>query len=83
MEQIKIVTMPEHELREMIRQETTAAVTEALASQADELLNVGQICEKIPGMTRYLFKNLVSSAKLKDVQGRYSLRAVKAAMQSH
>lgn len=82
MEQIKIITMPEHELREMIRQETTAAVVAVLANQADELLNVGQICEKIPGMTRYLFKNLASTAKLKDVQGRYSLNAVKAAMQS-
>lgn len=83
MEQVKFVTMPEHELRAMIRQEATAAFAEALASQADELLNVAQICEKIPGMTRYLFKSLVSSAQLKDVQGRYSLQAVKAAMQSH
>lgn len=78
---IKVITITESELRELIRQEATAAFAVALESQADELLNIKQICERIPGMSRHLFKNLVEKTKLKDIQGRYSLQAVKAAMQ--
>lgn len=79
---IKFITMPEDELRELIRQETAHAIQQAFAGQHDELLTVKQLCEKIPGMSRYLFKKLVLKAKLKNVQGRYSLASVKAAMQS-
>ena len=49
----------------------------------DELLNIDQICKKIPGMTRHLFKKLVEETKLKNIRGKYSFNAVKVAMQSH
>ncbi|WP_166168979.1 hypothetical protein [Acinetobacter sp. SA01] len=80
---IEIVTIPLADLRELIRQETSNAITQALQCQNDELLNVTQLCERIPGLTRHLFKKLETKAKLKNIRGKYSLRAVKDAMQSH
>jgi len=49
----------------------------------DELLNVEQLCKRIPGLTRHLFKKLADRAKLKNISGKYSLNAVKGALQSH
>lgn len=80
MYEIKLLTIQETELREIIRQEVTAAVKQEFENQNDALLNVTQICERIPGMTRYRFKKLESKAKLKNLQGRYSLNAVKVAL---
>ncbi|MGC3818605.1 hypothetical protein [Acinetobacter sp. G11] len=80
---IEVVTIPVADLRELIRQETSNAITKALQGQNDELLNVKQLCERIPGLTRHLFKQLETKAKLKNIRGKYSLKAVKDAMQSH
>jgi hypothetical protein len=80
---IEVVTIPVADLRELIRQETSNVITKALQGQNDELLNVKQLCERIPGLTRYLFKQLETKAKLKNIRGKYSLKAVKDAMQSH
>ena len=79
---IKIVTMQEDELRDLIRQETLIAIKQVFAQKDDEMLNIEQLCEKIPGLTRYIFKKLAVESKLKCVRGKYSLNAVKAAMQS-
>ena len=37
---VKIITMQEDELRDLIRQETSNAIKQALAGQQDELLTV-------------------------------------------
>lgn len=80
---VKIITMQEDELRDLIRQETSNAIKQALAGQHDELLTIVQLCDKIPGLSRHLFKKLAMDAKLKNVRGKYSLKSVKDAMQSH
>ncbi|MCX0338311.1 hypothetical protein [Acinetobacter radioresistens] len=82
MEKVKLVTIEESELRELIRQEAALAINEALSNQSDELLRIDELCRKIPGLTRYRFDKLKTEAKLKNIRGRYSLKSVKAAMQS-
>ncbi len=82
MEKVKLVTIQESELRELIRQEAARAISEALSNQSDELLRIDELCRKIPGLTRYRFDKLKTEAKLKNIRGRYSLKSVKAAMQS-
>lgn len=82
MEKVKLVTIQESELRELIRQEAARAINEALSNQSDELLRIDELCRKIPGLTRYRFDKLKTEAKLKNIRGRYSLKSVKAAMQS-
>ncbi len=59
------------------------AVTKVLAAQGDELLNITQLCERIPGLSYHSFKKLAKEHRFKDIKGRYSLTAVKAALQSH
>lgn len=78
MAEIKLIAIQEAELREIIRQEVTAALKQHYESHNDALLNIAQICESIPGMTRYRFKKL--ETKLNNIQGRYSLNAVKLAL---
>ncbi|OTL21609.1 hypothetical protein [Acinetobacter pittii] len=48
-----------------------------------ELLNITQLCERIPGLSYHSFKKLAKEHRFKDIKGRYSLTAVKAALQSH
>lgn len=79
MTEIKLITIQEAELREIIRQEITAVLKQHFESQKDALLNISQICESIPGMTQHLFKKLEAEAKLKNIRGKYSLNAVKHA----
>lgn len=83
MSTIEVITVPLNTLRDLIRQETTLAMNQFHANQHDELLTVTQLCERIPGLTRYIFKKLEKSSKLKNTRGKYSLKAVKDAMQSH
>ncbi len=78
----KIVTLEESELRALMREEAENALRNVLAEQHDELLTIGQLCEKIPGMTRYAFSKLKKTAHISNVRGKYSLKSVKAAMQS-
>ncbi|MCH7379359.1 MULTISPECIES: hypothetical protein [Acinetobacter] len=78
----KIVTLEESELRAIMREEAANAYRDVMAEQQDELLTIGQLCEKIPGLTRYLFSELQKTAHLKSIKGKYSLRTVKAALQS-
>lgn len=80
---VKIITIQEDELRDLIRQETSLAIVEALNQQSDELLNITQLCDRIPGLTRHLFKKLEQKHKLKNTQGKYSLKTVRGALQSH
>ncbi len=81
MTEFKIIAIQEAELREIIRQEVTAALKQHLESKNDILLNISQICDSIPGMTRHLFKKLVARKKLKNLNGKYSLKAVKDSLQ--
>ena len=78
-----MIVMHESELESMLDRVCKKAISEAFAEKDDEVLNIGQICEKIPGMSRYLFSQLRKKANLKNIRGKYSLKAVKAAMQSH
>ena len=79
---IKLITMTEEEIEAMMERVCERTMTRVLAAQDDELLNVGQLCERLPGLTRYTFSKLIVKTRLKDVQGKYSLKAVKAALQS-
>lgn len=83
MSEVKIITITEPELESLIDRVCRKAVLEAFAQRDDELLNIEQLCQKIPGLTRHLFKKVVEQAKLKNVRGKYSFNEVKAAMQSH
>lgn len=80
--EVKVITITETELENLLDRVCRKVVLEAFAQKDDEILNIGQICEKIPGMSRYLFSQLKKKAGLKDIRGKYSLNAVKAAMQS-
>lgn len=83
MSEVKIITITEPELESLIDRVCRKAVLEAFAQRDDELLNIEQLCQKIPGLTRHLFKKLVQQANLKNVRGKYSLNEVKGALQSH
>lgn len=83
MNEIKIVTMTETELETLLDRVCKKAILDAFAQKDDELLNITQLCERIPGLTRHIFKKLVENAKLKNTRGKYSLNDVKVAMQSH
>jgi len=83
MSEVKIITISEPELESLIDRVCRNAVLEVLAERDDELLNVEQLCKRIPGLTRHLFKKLADRAKLKNISGKYSLNAVKGALQSH
>lgn len=78
----KLITIQEAELCELIHQEVTTALKQHFEIQNDALLNISQICESIPGMTRHLFKKLETKANLKNLNEKYSLRAVKKALQN-
>lgn len=82
MTETKMVIMQESELESLLDRVCRKAVLEAFAEKDDELLNIDQLCKKIPGLTRHLFKKLSEESKLKCVRGKYSLKAVKDAMQS-
>ncbi|MEQ1088890.1 hypothetical protein [Acinetobacter seifertii] len=80
--EIKFVLITADELSKLLEEACERAVTKVLANQEDELLNISQICECIPGMTYYLFKNLCKEQKIKSIRGRYSLKRVKTALES-
>lgn len=75
--------MSETELETLLDRVCRKAVLDAFSQREDELLNIEQLCQKIPGLTRHLFKNLIKKADLKNVRGKYSLNEVKGALQSH
>lgn len=56
--EIKFVLITADELTKLLEEACERAVTKVLANQEDELLNISQICERIPGMTYYLLKPL-------------------------
>lgn len=78
---IKIFTVQDDELRQLIREELTQLLAQAFEKE-DELLNIGQLCGRVEGLTRHTFKNLCKTTSLKQIDGKYSLKAVKAALQS-
>ncbi|MCH7333452.1 hypothetical protein [Acinetobacter modestus] len=80
--EVKVINITETELESLLDRVCRKAILEAFAQKEDEVLNIGQICERIPGMTRYLFSQLQKTAHLKNVRGKYSLKDVKAALQS-
>jgi len=82
MTEVKFVSMPATELAQLMEKACENAVSKVLAAQGDELLNIKQLCERIPGLSYHTFKKLEKEHKLKDIRGRYSLTAVKAALQS-
>lgn len=79
----KMILMAESELESLLDRVCRKAIREAFAEKDDELLNIDQLCKKIPGLTRHLFKKLATDAKLVNTRGKYSLNAVKDALQSH
>ncbi len=83
MSEVRIITISEPELETLIDRVCRKAVLEAFAQRDDELLNIEQLCQKIPGLTRHIFKKLVDQAKLKNLRGKYSLNEVRDALQSH
>ncbi len=83
MAEVRIITITEPELESLIDRVCRKAILDAFAQKDDELLNIDQLCKKIPGLTRYIFKKIAVQAKLKNTRGKYSYNAVKVAMQSH
>ena len=83
MSEVRTITISEPELETLIDRVCRKAVLEAFAQRDDELLNIEQLCQKIPGLTRHIFKKLVDQAKLKNLRGKYSLNEVRDALQSH
>ncbi|RZG47012.1 hypothetical protein [Acinetobacter wuhouensis] len=83
MNEVKIITMTEGELETLLDRVCRKAIMDAFAQKDDELLNIDQLCKKIPGLTRHLFKKLIDETKLKNIRGKYSFNEVKAALQSH
>jgi hypothetical protein len=83
MSEVKIITITEPELESLIDRVCRKVILEAFAQRDDELLNIEQLCQKIPGLTRHIFKKLVNQANLKNVRGKYSLNEVRDALQSH
>lgn len=79
---VQLITITAPELEALVGRACRDAVQEVLAQKDDELLNIDQMCEKIPGLTRYMFHKIAKEYKLKCIRGKYSLNAVKAAMQS-
>lgn len=75
--------MSEDDLETLLDRVCRKAIMDAFAQKDDELLNIDELCKKIPGLTRYLFKKLSQETPLKSIRGKYSLNAVKVAMQSH
>lgn len=83
MNEVKIITMSEDELETLLDRVCRKAIMDAFAQKDDELLNIGQLCERIPGLTRHILKKIEVQARLKNVRGKYSFKEVKGAMQSH
>ena len=54
---VQLITITAPELEAMMDRVCRKAVLDVIAQKEDELLNIDQICKKIPGMTRHLFKN--------------------------
>lgn len=75
--------MTESELETLLDRVCRNAIKDAFAQKDDELLNIEQLCERILGLTRHIFKKLAIQARLKNVRGKYSFNEVKGAMQSH
>lgn len=80
--EIEVVNIGKKELAELLYNTSKQAAMDALAEQNDELLTVVQLCSRIPGMTRHTFNNLKDAQRLKGVSGKYSLAAVRKAMQA-
>ena len=79
---IEIVQIEKSALEDLIYRTAKKAYEDAKAEEKDELLNIGQLCGRIDGLTRHTFKNLCKQVNLKQIDGKYSLKAVKAALQS-
>lgn len=73
-----VLDVEKDELQQMIE----SAVRKVLSESDDEMLNIGQLCERIKGLTYHTFNRLKEEKRLKQVSGKYSLKAVKAALQS-
>ncbi len=78
---IEFVQIEKGALRDLLYEVSKQAAADALAEQNDELLTVVQLCDRIPGMTRHTFNNLKDAQRLKCIAGKYSLAAVRKAMQ--
>lgn len=82
MTEVKFVSMPANELMQMVEKACESAVSKVLAAQGDELLTISDLQKRIPGLSWHIFDKLRKRHKLKDVRGKYSLKAVKALLQS-
>lgn len=82
MTEVKFVSMPASELEQLIEKVCEKAVSKVLAAQGDELLTISDLQKRIPGLSWHIFDKLRKKHKLKDVRGKYSLKAVKALLQS-
>lgn len=80
---VEFVQIEKTALEKLIYQVSRQAMRDELAqhSERDEMLNIAQICERT-GMTRHTFAILRDKHKIKCVGGKYSLGAIRKAMQS-
>jgi len=82
MTEVKFVSMPASELAQMMEKACENAMSKVLAAQGDELLTIKDLCVRIPGLSYHTFTKLRKKHNMKDVNGRYSLKAVIAVLQS-
>lgn len=79
---IEFVQIEKSVLEDMLYRVSKRAAADALAEQNDELLNIAQLCKRIEGLTYHTFARLKESTHLKCIDGKYSLAAVRKAMQA-
>lgn len=79
---IEIVQMERSALEDLIYRTAKKAYEDAKAEEDDELLTIAELCLRINGLSRYTFKKLLEKVKIPNVQGKYSIKAVRAALQS-
>lgn len=81
MSAVELVQIEKSELADLLYQVARRAAADALAEQAerDEMLNIGQICERT-GMSRHTFAILRDKHRLTCTGGKYSLAQVRKAI---
>lgn len=81
--QVEIVQIERSALEQLIYQVSKKAYLDGRAEceERDEMLNIAQICERT-GLTRHTFATFRDTHKIKCVGGKYSLGAIRKAMQA-
>jgi hypothetical protein len=78
-----IVYITRSDLNAAIAVAAKKAADLALQKYQDRWLNIGQMCGEVEGLSRFIFNNLKARHKLTCVNGKYSVKQVRAALEKH